>query len=106
MMRRLSNILTVLSLALFVTTCVMWARGYWVHDGYAYQRFESRADESRIVEWNVKFGRGGVSMGRMSFRSSTETGRRTVERTALQRGFDLSGSMPQVRSRGDYVQSA
>lgn len=66
MLRRLFTLLSIISLLLFVATCVMWVRSYWVEDDITYTSVRSLVVASRVgtmhlavvVQWEQPGGPG------------------------------------------------
>ena len=59
MIRRLLNLVTALSLLLFLAVCALWARGYWVSDSF--KRIQPYVDDE------IELGGGGVTWMRSEY---------------------------------------
>lgn len=62
MKRRLINLLTLLSLVLFVAAVWLWLRGYSVVDVAAVTTFHERAGDAFRDEWKAMSGKGVVAV--------------------------------------------
>jgi hypothetical protein len=64
MRRRVLNLLTVLSLLLFVAVCALWVRSYWATDLLWWRGIRDKGDRCYFRQDVLAAGRGGVGMSR------------------------------------------
>ena len=69
MARRLLNLLTALSLVLFVAVAGLWARSYWATAAVQRGRGAEEGGQTRYVTWSAYSAGGVMSLGRTEVRT-------------------------------------